>query len=183
MDLHAAHLLDALTGSGQGKRQEVVDEPRVDTGDEDARVPLLGSALHPGNVFVGDNAPGVLRQAGRRAHDIAAGRQDAHHVRHCVGQPGVSHRAVDDALGRGGQHRIQIVDRRDPGLDTHPGEVAGVTAHLLGRGYTHRGQLERRVGHQLAQGQPPDVSGSDVSNPDRHGVSSIPPQRCNFSRQ
>jgi hypothetical protein len=44
VDLHAAHLLDALAGAGERERDEIVGESGVDPGDEDARVALIPAA-------------------------------------------------------------------------------------------------------------------------------------------
>ena len=136
-DLHAAHLLDALAGARERERDEVVDESGVDAGDEDTRITLLGSVFHAVDVLVGHHAPRVLQQPGRRPDDVDAGGQDAHDVGHRVGQPGVAHRAVDDAVGLGGQQGVEVVDGRDAGdgtvVQADAAQLAGVLAHLLRR--------------------------------------------------
>ena len=44
-DLHAADLLNVLTGARQRHRQQVVRKPRVDAIDEDGRRSLAGGVL------------------------------------------------------------------------------------------------------------------------------------------
>ena len=84
---------------------------------------------------------------------LIAGGQDAHDVGHRVGQPGVAHGAVDDALGLGGEQGVEVVDgfdaRHRPAVQADAAQLSGVVAHLLRRGDTHTGQLELRVGDEF----------------------------------
>ena len=139
------------------------------------RIALPSSIFHPADVLVGHDAPRELQQPGRGPDDVDPGGQDAHDVRHGVGQPGVAHRAVHDALGLGGDQRVEVVGGFDAGVDgsvqADAAELSGVLAHLLGRRHVQGGQFELRVGDELGQGEPSDISGTDVRDADRHARS------------
>ena len=61
-DLHAADLLDALAGSGQRQRKQVVGETGVDAVDEEARITFPCSIFDRFEQLFGKHLPRVLQE-------------------------------------------------------------------------------------------------------------------------
>jgi hypothetical protein len=121
-DLHGAYLLDALAGTGQCEGQ-IGREPGIDTRHED-RITLLRSIFDAFDVLVRNQVPRVLHHPQSRADDVDAGHEDLANVGHGLGQPGVAHRAVHDAVGVGCDDRMEVVGSRQ-----HPWSRRTLPAH------------------------------------------------------
>ena len=93
--------------------------------------------------------------------------EDAANVGHGLGQPGVAHRAVHDAVGFGRDDRVEVIGRGDAGRHAQPGQFACVLAHLGVRRHPDAGQVEARVVHQLLQREAAAVAGADERDADR----------------
>src|SRR5690606_33070127 len=93
-DLHAADLVDALADAGDGEREHVVGEARVDAVDEDRRAALGGGLPHRVGHLGRDDAVGELQEHRAAGHDVDAGPQDAAQVVDRLHQPDVGHRGV-----------------------------------------------------------------------------------------
>ena len=170
-DLHAAHLLDALAGSRERERDQVVGEPGIHSGDEQARISLLRNLFERSDVLVRQDLPGVLQRHRSGADDVDAAGQDAAHVLHRPAHPVIRHRAVDGAVGLGRQQRLQVIRGGDSGRNIQSGKLTRVPAHLGFRRHAHAGEFELRIGDEPDQCQASDISGADVGDADGHGVS------------
>ena len=172
-ELVALDLLDALAGAGQGERQQVAGEARVDAGDVDGRVACLGGGLDLVDDLLRHGAPGELQGARCRADDVDAGLEQLADVVGGLDRPGVAHRAVDDALRLGGDERVEVADRRDAGGHGEPGQLAGVLADLVRARDADRDQLEPVVADELAQGQLPALPVATWATRMRHAGPSL----------
>ena len=119
--------------------------------------------------LLGQHLPRVLQEDGAAADDVHPGGQDAPVIVERVGQPVVGHRGVDRALRAGGQHRVQVGGRGDPGRDIKAGKLSGVFAGFGIRRHPHAGELVVRVGDQCSQRVDADVAGADRGDSNSHG--------------
>jgi hypothetical protein len=164
----------------QCERQKVGREAWIDAGDEDARITFSRSLFDALDVLVRDDLPRILQHTRRRSDDVDARTQERADVGHRLLQPDVTHRAVDDTLGLGGNDGVEIIGRHDARRDVQARQFTGVLADLRVRRHPDPRQLEALVENQLFQGEAAAVAGADERDANRHAVISFERMGCSM---
>ena len=107
-------MLWQVPASAKGSRS--VANPGIDAGDEDARIAFSRSLFDAFDVLVGDHLPrDTAARPGAEPTTSMPAAQELADVGHRLLEPDVAHRAVDDAVGLGGDDRVEVVGGRDAG--------------------------------------------------------------------